>query len=158
MLFATKLTIGPRNGWQPICSNLWWCEAISLKVAQSELRRASVSLRFKCCHSLIPWTYEEWIFIFDQSFKVMIATTEVISVRDEFLSGGGGAEVSCPNIFAIPCTKFKWFCPNITRFFFFLLENGYLKNSGGAAASSAPSAVRLWLKSKFFRAIWLYAS
>ena len=36
-------------------------------------------------------------------------------IRDEFRSGGGGgAEVSCPNIFSIACTKIKCFCPNIT--------------------------------------------
>ena len=31
-----------------------------------------------------------------------------------------GAEVSCPNILSIACPKIKWFCPNITRFFFLL--------------------------------------
>ena len=30
-----------------------------------------------------------------------------------------GAEVSCPNILSIDCPKIKWFCPNITWFFFF---------------------------------------
>ena len=29
-----------------------------------------------------------------------------------------GAEVSCPNIFYIACPKIKWFCPNMTWFFF----------------------------------------
>ena len=31
--------------------------------------------------------------------------------------GGGGAEVSCPNIFSIAFPKIKWFCPNIACFF-----------------------------------------
>ena len=37
-----------------------------------------------------------------------------IGVRDQFRLGGGGAEVSCPNILSIACSKIKWFCPNIT--------------------------------------------
>ena len=67
-----------------------------------------------------------------------------IGVRDQFrLGGGGGAEVSCPNILSIACPKIKWFCPNIT-WFFFLPEYGYLKNSrGGGAAAPSPRLLRL---------------
>ena len=31
--------------------------------------------------------------------------------------GGGGADVSCLNIFSIACPEIKWFCPIITCFF-----------------------------------------
>ena len=50
--------------------------------------------------------------------------------------GGGGAEVSCPNIFSIACTKIKWFCPNITWFFF--ARKLLFENSRGAAAPPPP--------------------
>ena len=40
-----------------------------------------------------------------------------IGVRDQFRSGGGGGEVSCPNIFSIACPKIKRFWPNITCLF-----------------------------------------
>ena len=45
---------------------------------------------------------------------------DIIGVRDQFRlpGGGGGGEVSCPNILSIACPKIKWFCPNINLFFF----------------------------------------
>ena len=57
-----------------------------------------------------------------------------ISVRDKFVFRG--AEVSCPNIFSIACTKIKWICPNIT--WFFGLKMAIWKNSRGAAAPLSP--------------------
>ena len=65
-------------------------------------------------------------------------------VGDSF--GGGGAEVSCPNIFSIACPKIMWFCPNITCF---LPENCYFKNyrgGGGVAARPKPHAPYAYLK------------
>ena len=60
-----------------------------------------------------------------------------------------GAEVSCPNILSIACPKIKWFCPNITWFFFFCPKMAIWKilggGGGGAAATPPPRLVRLWL-------------
>ena len=45
-----------------------------------------------------------------------MTVSDIIGVRDQFRwRGGGGAKVSCPNIFSIACQKIKWFCPNETR-------------------------------------------
>ena len=49
-----------------------------------------------------------------------------------------GAEVSCPNIFSIVCTKIEWFCPNITRFFCPRMAIWKILGGGGAAAPLSP--------------------
>ena len=54
--------------------------------------------------------------------------------------GGGGAEVSCPNInfVSIACTKIKWFCPNITWFICPKMAFWRKKSRGGGGLPPPP--------------------
>ena len=53
-----------------------------------------------------------------------------------------GAEVSCPNMLSIACPKIKWFCPNITWFFFFCPNMAIWKILGGGGGAAAPQSPR----------------
>ena len=59
---------------------------------------------------------------------------KTIRVRDEFCRGGGGAEISCPNIILFPllARKSSGFARILPDF---LPENGDFKKSGGGGCS-----------------------
>ena len=65
----------------------------------------------------------------------------LIGVRDQFrLGGGGGADVSCPNIFSIACPKIKWFARILHDFFFCPKIAIQLKNSREDCSPQPPRA------------------
>ena len=78
-----------------------------------------VKLDINCCLDSVlrKITYIGFIWeIPSKSFSFRAVCKHKRTGRVSF-RGGWSLLASCPNIFAIPCTKIKWFCPNITQFF-----------------------------------------
>ena len=83
------------------------------------------------------WTVRVFIWAIYGMFSLNLAINYIktISVRDEFHSGG--LKSLARIFFSIAWTKIKWFCPNIT-WFFFARKLLFQKILGGLQPTSAP--------------------
>ena len=114
-----------------------WTQTLNGEVPGSNLLAAAVVPLGKalCPHRLVPWKWPTAIgpLVDPLAHKelVFLALARWNEYNYQSLNGFRrahrrtgpvsfrGAEVSCPNILSIACPKIKWFCPNITWFFFF---------------------------------------
>ena len=110
-----------------VCTDVFFEE--NCKFLNQTLRYSTEISNFIVCHHKLS---------FHITITFLFKSPRAICVYGaSFVWGGGGSEVSCPNIFSIGCPKIKWFCPNITCFLG--PKIAIWKFLGGCTAPQAPS-------------------